>query len=62
MAVAMFVGAPAVFLGSLLLSSRASWSSPLMMSAPKATRWCSLRPTVAAPTINMISAYAAAIG
>jgi hypothetical protein len=26
MAVAMFVGAPAVFFGSLLLSSRASWS------------------------------------
>ena len=32
MAVAMFVGAPAVFLGSLLLSSRASWSLNLPLN------------------------------
>jgi len=32
MAVAMFVGAPAVFFGSLLLSSRASWSLNLPLN------------------------------
>jgi hypothetical protein len=32
MAVAMFAGAPAVFLGSLLLSSRASWSLNLPLN------------------------------
>ncbi|MEV7396009.1 hypothetical protein [Aeromicrobium sp. NPDC092404] len=32
MAVAMFVGAPAIFFGSLLLSSRASWSLDLPLN------------------------------